>query len=227
MKIENVEVYGLAESIVASGLPMKEKVHDAVFRAEVRDVDGAITNAVAGVNLYPVAGSEPHLKRAKTLAACKGGESHDCYLCGIIVQFNMTAPRYFFPEFGRYHFADIISSTSTMHKLKAHARIYAMMLSDDEKRKFLEEHFDKATDPRFAHEYMMFAGEHLDDIHVLKANLPEGWLQTVRVTTNYRQLKTMYHQRHDHRLQEWKDFCAWIASLPMANQLIIGENNNG
>jgi hypothetical protein len=34
------------------------------------------------------------------------------------------------------------------------------------------------------------------------------------MTTNYRQLKTIYHQRKNHRLPEWLDFCDWVRGLP-------------
>ena len=74
MKIDNVQVYGLAESIVASGLPMKETFHEAIFRGETRSVNGAITNMVTGANLYPEDGADAHLKRIKKLASCNGGE---------------------------------------------------------------------------------------------------------------------------------------------------------
>jgi hypothetical protein len=42
------------------------------------------------------------------------------------------------------------------------------------------------------------------------------------MTTNYRQLKTIYQQRKAHRLPEWVSFCEWIESLPYS-QLITGE----
>ena len=45
-------------------------------------------------------------------------------------------------------------------------------------------------------------------------NIPSGFELTARMTTNYRQLKTMYIQRKDHRLPEWRAFCKWIETLP-------------
>ena len=52
---------------------------------------------------------------------------------------------------------------------------------------------------------------------------PCGLKLTARMTTNYLQLKTIYHQRKNHRLQEWQDFCKWIETLPYAKELICGE----
>lgn len=55
------------------------------------------------------------------------------------------------------------------------------------------------------------------------ANIPMGLEYTARMTTNYLQLKTIYHQRKHHRSKQWKDFCEWIETLPYAHQLIVGE----
>jgi hypothetical protein len=45
-------------------------------------------------------------------------------------------------------------------------------------------------------------------------NIPTGFELTARMTTNYRQLKTIYKQRKTHRLPEWRKFCEWIETLP-------------
>jgi len=58
-------------------------------------------------------------------------------------------------------------------------------------------------------------------LKVLYSN-PTGMKLTARITTNYRQLKTIYKQRRDHRLPEWRAFCEWIRSLPHSD-LITGE----
>ena len=50
---------------------------------------------------------------------------------------------------------------------------------------------------------------------------PMGLQLTARINTNYLQLKTQYHQRKSHDLEEWRDYCAWIKSLPFAQDLII------
>lgn len=51
-------------------------------------------------------------------------------------------------------------------------------------------------------------------------NIPTGFQLTARMTTNYRQLKTIYYQRKNHRLPEWRDFCSFIETLPYFNELI-------
>lgn len=57
-------------------------------------------------------------------------------------------------------------------------------------------------------------------LRVLYSN-PAGFKYTMRVTTNYRQLKTIYKQRKTHRLPEWREFCEWIEELP-ESELITG-----
>jgi hypothetical protein len=52
-------------------------------------------------------------------------------------------------------------------------------------------------------------------LEILYCN-PAGFKLTAGMTTNYRQLKTIYRQRRNHRLPEWRDFCRWIESLPMS-----------
>jgi hypothetical protein len=55
-------------------------------------------------------------------------------------------------------------------------------------------------------------------------NCPTGLKLTAGITTNYRQLKTIYKQRKTHRLKEWRDFCDWIETLPFSD-LITGDIN--
>jgi hypothetical protein len=53
----------------------------------------------------------------------------------------------------------------------------------------------------------------------LVASLPCGFVLGASMTTNYRQLKTIYQQRKNHKLREWHDFCAWCETLPMFMEL--------
>ena len=55
-------------------------------------------------------------------------------------------------------------------------------------------------------------------------NVPVGFELTARMTTNYRQLKTIYHQRKDHRLPEWREFCKWIEGLPRFKEICLVGN---
>lgn len=56
------------------------------------------------------------------------------------------------------------------------------------------------------------------------SNIPSGFILGASLTTNYRQLKTIYNQRKNHRLNEWREFCEWIKTLPHS-ELIINDRN--
>ena len=53
-------------------------------------------------------------------------------------------------------------------------------------------------------------------------NLPDGYLQTRLLNVNAKCLRNMYFQRRDHKLKQWRDFCAWIKELPYGD-LITAE----
>jgi hypothetical protein len=52
--------------------------------------------------------------------------------------------------------------------------------------------------------------------------LPSSYNQKRTVQLNYQVLKNMYHARKNHKLDEWRDFCEWIKTLPYS-ELITGE----
>ena len=58
-------------------------------------------------------------------------------------------------------------------------------------------------------------------LQILYSN-PCGFRITARMTTNYRQLKTIYLQRRTHRLPAWRAFCGWIETLP-CSEFITGK----
>lgn len=141
------------------------------------------------------------------LASCKTGTGHDNFLNGIIVQFDLTLTVKAWTQAERYHFLDFISSQSTMHRIA----------------KFdLDEAYNEYVDSRIV-DIMKELVERYnqtqnieDYLKVLYSN-PCGFELTAGMTTNYRQLKTIYQQRSSHRLPEWREFCRWIEKLPMSS----------
>ena len=59
-------------------------------------------------------------------------------------------------------------------------------------------------------------------LEILYSN-PAGFRITARMTTNYRQLKTIYAQRKTHRLPEWRAFCEWVETLPNASFIVNSD----
>lgn len=138
------------------------------------------------------------------LAQCEPGSGHDQFLTGIVVQFNLTFTNKAWVEAERYHFLDFVSSQSTMHRIA----------------KFdLDQAYIDYVDPRMVEVMKALVAEYNSDptpekyLRVLYSN-PAGFRLTARMTTNYRQLKTIYRQRRNHRLPEWRAFCEWIETLP-------------
>lgn len=150
--------------------------------------------------------------RAVSLATSPKGEGHDNWLNGVLVAFDLTFTVKAWVEMERYHFIDFVSSQSTMHRITQFDLDTAYCEYVDLRAISLMKELVQIynTEPT------------LDNyLRVLYSN-PCGFRLTARMTTNYRQLKTIYSQRRTHRLPEWKYFCDWIETLPNSH-LITGE----
>ena len=198
ISINNVQVYGLDRSIKASGNPMRTVIDNS----EVTEKD---------------------FNRAKNLGNTKVGEGHDQFLTGIIVQFDLKAPLYMWKQLQRYHFLDFISSSSTMHCLTKF-RLSEQCVEDTDdiilnRAQELIDKYNKAKDN------VNFTVEERKQLwRRAVASLPCGFCLSASLTTNYRQLKTIYNQRKDHRLKDWHEFCEWCESLPMFKELVLSKN---
>ena len=178
---------------------LDESIRGAKFPMSV-DVDKLTTELTNGI---------------KSLAQSPTGEGHDNWLNGVVVQFDLKASNKFWVEMERYHFIDFISSQSTMHRIA----------------KFdLDKAYNEYVDPRMVEIMKQKLAEYNAAEEAQKPELylgllysnPAGFELTARMTTNYRQLKTIYRQRKNHRLKEWRDFCKWVETLPRS-ELITGE----
>lgn len=151
------------------------------------------------------------------LSNCEKGTGHDQWLTGVIVQFDLTYTIKAWVEAERYTWLDFISSQSTMHRIA----------------KFdIEQQCNKYVTPATIAEVNRLKDAYLNDptpenYLYLLYNIPVGFKLVAGMTTNYRQLKTIYAQRKTHRLPEWREFCAWIETLPMFKELCLkgGDSN--
>ena len=153
-------------------------------------------------------------KTTYSLGRASVGSGHDNWLNGVIVQFDLTFTNKAWVEAERYHFLDFVSSQSTMHRIT----------------KFnLDKAYIEYTDPRIVEIMQQLVDQYNANptpdnyLRVLYSN-PAGFQITAGMTTNYRQLKTIYYQRKNHRLPEWRVFTEWIESLPSFKELILNEN---
>jgi hypothetical protein len=201
MKIFNTEVYGLEESLIASGYPKSTKVEN-IFNVINHEIIGNPGDAIVDIN------DSRHFKRSCKLGNTSIGSGHNNFLSGIIVQCDIEAPSYWWPEFQRYHFAQIVSSQSKMH----------MITKFDIEKQCNAKTWAAAMD--IAKTAIKSYQDGNIDIDEMLCNIPMGLELTARVSMNYLQLKTMYAQRKDHGQIMWREiFCSWVKTLPHTKEL--------
>lgn len=168
-----------------------------------------------------------HCKRIKHLGNAIPGSGHDCFLKGIIIQFDMKVPEYIWRQWDRYHFNDYVSSQSKMHRilkldLDKNCNKYVdtrtiNILDDYIKRYNNFEESDKNKDLILRGKIVEYTKENL--FNCIIANCPSGLMLTARVTLNYLQAKSIKLQRKTHKMQEWHYICDFFDSLPRFKEL--------
>ena len=153
----------------------------------------------------------------KKLGSCPTGTGHDQFLTGIVVQFDLTLSIKAWTEAERYHFLDFVSSQSTMHK------IAGFDIAEQCNGYVTQDAI--ANCMRMRNEYE--ASPTPENYLRLLYNVPVGFRLTARMTTNYRQLKTIYQQRKAHRLPEWRELCEWVEELPLFWELCLNRGETG
>ena len=200
IKVDNVRIYGIEESIIASGYPMQTETFN-MNEINLKDKD---------------------LKRAMHLGNAVAGSGHDCFTKGITVQFDLQVPEYIWRQLDRYHFIDYVSSQSKMHRIlkididKA-CNKYVTETSINLLNYLIEEYNKINNDTDFKEK--LRNGEVVtskeDVFNMIIANTPSGLMLTARMTTNYLQLKSIVNQRSNHKMQEWRLLCDYFKTLPM------------
>lgn len=152
--------------------------------------------------------------RVRGLASCPTGTGHDQFLTGIIVQFDLTFSIKAWVEAERYHWFDFVSSQSTMHRItkldpEKQCNEYVHVGTISIVKGLIDCYIENPTPENY--------------LRVLY-NIPTGFRLTARMSTNYRQLKTIYQQRKAHRLPEWREFCKWIELLPHSEFITGGAD---
>lgn len=216
LKVQNIKIYDLEESIIASRNAMR------------------LTPPK-----YTKEEFEQSLERAKKLAKTPNGSGHQTFLSGIRVSFDIKYPNYISPELQRYHWVDIVTSASKIHRLmemdldmccnkyvtksmieemQVHIAKYKAIKEDKEDNIYFWEMRDGSyhkTETKEDSLYFAFMR--------CISNCPQGIELFMRVSTNYLQLKTIYHQRKNHRLvEDWVDgFCVdFVEKLPYFEEFI-------
>ena len=199
------------------------RYEDVVSNVNVYGFEEAVKGAKYSYAIDTNAVTSEVTKTTLSLANSKAGSGHDQFMTGIIVQFDLTFSNKAWVEAERYKFLNFISSQSTMHritkfdldqaylpyvdnriveimkeKVKAYNELQAQMTSFKNEGKDVSEMMNTLN--------VMY-------LEILYSN-PAGFRLTAKMTTNYRALKTIYNQRKNHRLPEWRAFCEWVKTLP-------------
>lgn len=201
MEIKNLKIYGLEESIARSGYPMRTGLPPDHESLDLLEGD---------------------MSRASKLGHAPIGSGHNNFLIGIVVQFDLRYTQYWTKHLQRYHWFQYFSGQSIMHKLTSNKDVLSScnkwtLRDSADTLDILIKAFNNNVFPFTLRQY---CGEEVvilskeDCFHYIVSNCPMGYQLWQPITTNYMQLKTMYHQRKTHKLEEWKEFCAWIETLP-------------
>ena len=199
VEITNVDVYDLERSVIACRNAMRTEPVQPLF------IDPF------GKPVYEPKEWNESFKRAKLLAKSPSNSGHPNFLTGIRVSFDIIYPNYFSPELQRYHWIDIVTSSSKMHRLGEIVK---------------KDSFNKYVTPEVIAIVQDLANKFLENPTYenrikLLSNCPLGIELFMRVSTNYMQLRNIYHQRKSHRLvEDWGAFCKMIQGLPFFDEFI-------
>lgn len=162
------------------------------------------------------------------------GPEHRKFMRMITVYMDITAPLYWWKEFDTYKVGTVANSCSTMHKI--HAKEFTLEDFSCEHlkpRSLVNLKFTVKELNIWRDIYLNGYPEEMGDPEILPKDkgpwwqmiqlLPSSYNQKRTVMFNYEVLAAMYHQRKNHKLDEWREFCRWIETLPYS-ELITGIN---
>ena len=176
----------------------------------------------------------------------KNGSVHAKYRRMITVYMDITAPLYWWKEFDTYKVGTVANSCSTMHKI--HEKEFTINdFSYEHLGEFIA-NTDINKDEAFEYDdNKLFTAFDVLDLTVKVLNhyrqkyletkdkkywwqmiqlLPSSYEQKRTVMMNYEVLANIYHNRKDHKLDEWQEFCYCIRELPYSKLFIGAEKDN-
>lgn len=167
-----------------------------------------------------------------------GTSDHRKFMRMIVVYMDIIAPLYWWKEFDTYKVGTVANSCSTMHTI--HKKRFSV---DDFSHEHLEE--DKSGFITDNNGHRWFCAPTLLETTVFVLNayrdlylktrdkkywwqmiqlLPSSYNQKRTVMLNYEVLANMYKSRHNHKLDEWVEFCNYISKNLPYSHLITGES---
>ena len=183
-----------------------------------------------GEQEYFVGGNDHELMQRLSNA----GTEHRKYMRMMPVYVRITAPLYWWKEFDTYKVGTVANSCSTMHKIAEKEftmedfstehlwprtfNYFKSMINELNlwRRIYIEgypEEFDKPE----------MKPKSKDVWWQMIQLLPSSYNQTRNVILNYEVLANIYRQRKNHKLDEWREVCKWIETLPYSELITGGE----
>ena len=151
------------------------------------------------------------------------GTEHRKYMRMMPVYVRITAGHTWWAEFDTYKIGTVRNSCSKMHKI--HVMGFETDSFDhegiDEVGGIVVETFDKVRETLTWLAKMFNKTKEKKYWRAIIELLPLGFHLTANVMLNYEVLANMYRQRKNHKLDEWREFCSWIRTLPYS-ELITG-----
>lgn len=160
------------------------------------------------------------LKLLRNLA--NAGPDHGKYLRMIQVYCDIEGPLYWLKEVDTYRMGVEKNSCSTMHKI--HAKPFAMSDFSHDKLNLLGVNMLKVlVDQLEANRQVYLKTRDKKSWWQLIQLLPSSYNQRRTYMFSYAALRNIYHARKNHKLDEWREFCRWVESLPYASELITNQ----
>lgn len=242
IEFDNTEVFGWEAAIRGMRNPMNswsksdsgfcnagsgKDIHwsDCAFEHECSECSVTDGQYVLGKN---------DLKLMKKLVAA--GTDHSKFMRMINVTMDITAPLYWWKEYDTYKVGTVRNSCSTMHKIAEKE-----FTLDD----FSHEHLKawQSEGGGDIHSGMVNAlKKTIEQLNHCRKEylrtkeknwwwqiiqlLPSSYNQRSTMQMNYQVLRSIYHARKNHKLDEWREFCHWIEGLPYSELITMGKEKN-
>ena len=229
IKIENVEVCGWESAIRGMRNPMNSwDKSDSYYHCEIEKGVESCEECqwCPNPNDKHLVVGKNDLDLMKRLV--KAGTDHRKFMRMIVVYADVTAPLYWWKEADTYKVGTVRNSCSTMHKITEKEftlndfsceHLFASDISEKETPLGLMKTIIDMLNT-YRTEYLN--SKNKSDWWQLIQLLPSSYNQRATVMLNYEVLSNIYHSRKNHKLDEWREFCKWIETLPYS-ELIIGE----
>ena len=150
------------------------------------------------------------------------GTEHRKFMRMIPVWVTLSAPLYWWKEADTYKVGTVRNSCSTMHKIQAKEFTHEDFSCEHMNQRsslHLKDTIDLLNNYR--EKYLVAVktepetGLSAKDVWWQMIQLlPSSYNQKATLFLNYEVLSNMYHQRKNHKLDEWHTFCDWIRELP-------------